>query len=706
MTLSVEELVAKAKDQLRRGRHDEAQISAREATRQDANEPNAWWMLGRACLGLKDHAGAARAFGKVTELAPDYADAWALYGNALYEVGRRDEAEEPLRNAFRLGTENGLALFNLAEWCEEQKDEEGEYGALARLEELGNLDHHSLVLRLGTAHWRHDRPHDALRCYRKCARKKEEASSLFNMGLVYNDPEISQDVDAIDAWRLCEHRYPAEPAAAKASKKIAEVLPRLLKLRTELRAGADSVLDAEAWFSTYLNPFELLNIRETNYTFDMLDAKVLQRLKKQLMSEIELEEGKLGWMADHVVDRSRALAVCEELNDDTKRKAHWLVFNEKPLLDFLSRGSHAFFTAAPTRSPIDLLETMDSDEDTFLPWLSSMFARQYNAVLNKAFETRNLTLLEVLFDGRRWVLPEHEDQCFEAGRRHVEQLLEPFRDAASEAEKTKPDLAKVEALTKLPAVAILNLLPHPFRDLQNAAVKSLRDMSLAAHNQHDDTLLATSILELTRAFHFKSTALNHQLEEDYSKLQDMLREQKKHEAHLTSGKSEWKITREFVQQGDRNLPVTQIQALRWGALNDNGIVEFTVGFMDLNAEELLFSWKTATDIEANRTHFGKLLDAAISYVVPHVLERIDKQLKANKPLFVGACKLTKAGIEFERAGWFTNKRVHVPWTQIESKVVNGNVLVWDKLTPKNQIAFDMRLTQNAVLLPLLARDPE
>jgi Flp pilus assembly protein TadD len=700
MTLIADALIAKARDQLQRGRLQEAHVTARAAVDAAADDPEAWWTLGRCCLRLDDHVGATEAFRQVTELAPHHPAAWASLGVVLSDIGDQEAAVEPLRTAFKLGTENTRALYALAAYCEETNDEEGEYGALARLGELDAINGSSLLNRLGNHYFRRSRHHDALRFYLKSARMGEGSASLFNMGLVYNDPEISQDVDAIDAWRLCELRYPGENP--KISQKIEALLPRLLELRKRVLAQGDTVLEPETWFTSYINPFELLNAPAPVSELDTLDTKEIQKLKKQLLTEIELEEGRVSWMADHQIDRSRALAVCEELNDEKKRLCHWEVFQERALLDFLTRGSHEHFTVDPNSSPIGLLENFSSENDTLLPWLSPTFARQYNTVLGKAVEACNLPLIEALFDGRRWVLPEHEDRCFEIARRQVEQLLKPFNDAVEAAQSTKPKLADVDALTKGKVVAILNLLPHPFRDQQNAAVGCLRDLSIAVHNLHNDTPLATSILELTQRFHFKSTALNHQLAEDYEKLQEMLRERKKHEAHLTSGETAWKITQEFVQYGDRKVPVSKIQSMRWGATTDQNGVDFVVGFMDDRADEVLFSWRTAKDLEAHQQHFGNLIKAAMMYVMPHVAERVQSRLQAGTPTFIGRCKLTKAGIEFEYSGWFTSKNVQVAWAHVETEIANGQLIVRDRTTPKHHVKYEIRQVQNAVLLPLLA----
>ena len=54
---------------------------------------------------------------------------------------------------------------------------------------------------LGIAYYNHRNFAKALEFYRRSAAIESDAAPLFNMGLVFNDPEVSQDLDAADAYR-------------------------------------------------------------------------------------------------------------------------------------------------------------------------------------------------------------------------------------------------------------------------------------------------------------------------------------------------------------------------------------------------------------------------------------------------------------------------------------------------------------------------
>jgi hypothetical protein len=124
-------------------------------------------------------------------------------------------------------------------------------------------------------------------------------------------------------------------------------------------------------------------VRAHGLDLDDLDAKTLQRLKKSLLQEIDLEDGAVSWLPGVSIDKSRAISVCEELNDEDDRAFHWYVFQNKPLLGFLCRGSHEHFLVDEEDSPLDIIEILDEEGVGFREWLSEPFAAQYDRVLSR-----------------------------------------------------------------------------------------------------------------------------------------------------------------------------------------------------------------------------------------------------------------------------------------------------------------------------------
>jgi hypothetical protein len=66
-------------------------------------------------------------------------------------------------------------------------------------------------------------------------------------------------------------------------------------------------------------------------------------------------------------------------------------------------------------------------------------------------------------------------------------------------------------------------------------------------------------------FHFKSADLNRQLEEDFVKIEELIREERKHEAKKTMGSDAWEITKEGVRNRRSYIPTADVSSIRWGA---------------------------------------------------------------------------------------------------------------------------------------------
>ncbi len=202
---------------------------------------------------------------------------------------------------------------------------------------------------------------------------------------------MSQDVDAVDSLRRALYvAADYQPAI----KKLGEITPRLFGLAQEALKHGETFLHLGECFQFYLNPFEMLGC-ESGESIEAFDAKRIQRLKKAVLQEIELEDGTLQSLGGFVVDKSRAIGLCEDLFDDKLRRCHWQVFQNPFLLWFMTRGDIRHFLHIKNSFPRETLEALDDDE--FRRWLSEPFARQYNLILTRAIERRAARVMESLF---------------------------------------------------------------------------------------------------------------------------------------------------------------------------------------------------------------------------------------------------------------------------------------------------------------------
>ena len=277
--------------------------------------------------------------------------------------------------------------------------------------------------------------------------------------------------------------------------------------------------------------------------------KVIQRAKKRLLQEIELNDGKVSWLDDYPLDKARALAAENELYDDAKRRYHRAVFLNKRLLGFLTRGDIRHFLYADDYFPQETLELLDEEPD-FRAFLSKPFARQYNLVLTRSIDRRLLTVVEVLFDGRRWVESEDEDICFEGASKRIGDLVELMQSKAAEGRTRKVSLQEIEDfLRKHSFPELFNLLPTTFASAQGKVVTELLELGIDCYMKHHDADLSKEILKICKRFTSRSVEVTKRLEKNFKTIEEIISEQHRNQ-ETYSGTSTYVPNWVFVN--DRN----------------------------------------------------------------------------------------------------------------------------------------------------------
>lgn len=698
--MDVEELLEKARDQRRRDRYEEAVISAKAATVQDSENADGWWLLALNNISLGKKEAALEALKETNDKAPYFAQAWAKRGSLELDLGAPEEAASSFETALNCDNEEIEALRGLARIYEQNNDSEKraeEILVLTMLEELKSLSSWHLN-RLGILHFLNNHGFDAIKYWSRNAHQSDDTASLFNLGLAYNMDDVSQDVDAVDCWRLVMRK---DVFNEKAPKRILSVKTPLLDLARKVQSSRKSLCQAEdQWYSIYINPFQLLNCPK-DFDFGDLEPKIVQKWKKTLLQEIELEEGKLHWMPGITVDRSKAIELAEKLSDIEVASHHWEVYNCKPLLEFLSKGDINHFLLDEEWSPLDFIERVSVSE-ALREWLSDPFSAQYDRIFSKAVAARDVPVIEALLDGRRWVMASYADRCFENALREADSILIPLRELKNRAEAIKVTVKQIDVVLEThKIISILNLLPPYFRNLQNEAVGLVRSIAIDAHNVHEDSELSLAIIEKSKEFSFKSIELTQRLKEDFDAISEMIKKQREHESHLTFGNARhWKITKEGVSDNGDLCPANEIRALRWGIrVEQNGSHNYLFAAKRRTGKEYMLTW-TSSDRDKQDELFEKLVNAAFHYIIPDVMENLLDELKRGGTLTVGPIQITQNGMSFESKWLIFTSQNQVPWSGIDVLLQNGSAIVVDKLRGKKSPPISLRDVPNAMLLRL------
>ncbi len=195
--MSAEAFIARAKSLREQKNAAEAMLVAREATRIDPENANAWWQLGLATQAHQGVEKALDAFEKTTDFAPHFGSGWHFLGLAQIQAGKFEEAKSSFRLAYEMDEDLTTALDRLAEIGEETDDEKAELWALEHLEEASELSGRQCN-RLGILYHNNGAYALAITYYRRFAVMADDPAGWINLGLVLSEAAVSQDADAVE----------------------------------------------------------------------------------------------------------------------------------------------------------------------------------------------------------------------------------------------------------------------------------------------------------------------------------------------------------------------------------------------------------------------------------------------------------------------------------------------------------------------------
>lgn len=703
MPFSVDELIEKARNQWGRQRYDESLISALAAVELDDTSGEAWWQVALSYESLGKPEQAIAALQETVELIPHGANVWARLGDLLMKQGETDEARDAFETAIELNQDQPRALAGLAQIYAEDDDQgqdDDEISVLQKIAQNSSLTKIQ-VNRLGILYYRNARYQEAIHCWKIDVHKADHPSQRFNLGLAYSNPTIGQIADAIDMWRLVLQRW---PDYERAQTSITNLLPNALitTKNARLRAFANP---EDRWYVHYINPFELINAPD-DVDIEELDPKAIQRLKKVLFQEIELEDGRVPWMQGVTIDKSRAIGLCDELNDEEKKEWHWMVYSNNPLLQFLTKGSVEHFLVNEYGSELETIEFLEWDQ-AFSDWLGRFFAPQYDRVLAKAIDKMDTIIIGCLLQGRRWVPLSMTDDCYNSSRKSLRQSLALLSEISDASVKIKPSHTKIQfILIDKKFLDIMNLLPVHFETEQNEAASLLRNISVESYNSHEDIDLSKKVIEYAIRFKYVSKDTASRLQEDLRTIEGIISEQRKHEVKLARGKVEWEVVKEGVRQGGKFIAANDISSARWGvviSLESSGKHwDFLIAFRAHDGRQILFQWKVPENIkDKQQANFDLFVKAAFNYVFPTLIDATEAKLSSGNSIQIGPCKVTREGIGYQTEGWIFTSDHFAPWSRVKTKIENGEMTIFDATQPNKQVSFSYRETDNAPLINIL-----
>jgi len=697
-------LADKSKALRKEGSLEEALMAARAGAAEDDECIASWYQVALNSEDLQKTNLALEAYEKVLELNDEFAYGWSRYGNLLKKIGRSSEAIDAYDMALiwdDTDQDAMLGLINIYAAKAELVDKDKQFEVLKKYDEIYELTTVSNINVLGNGHLQRENYIEAIKCYRKCIKESNFPYARHNMGIAYSCLE-----EYLNTLDILIENHAIYPDYEPTSKNIVTYTDKINELKNKLTDDCYHLIVKKEYFDVYINPFELLEAEREDDIEDF-DTKKIQKLRKNLLQELDLEDGVLPWMDGIKFDKSKIITSLDELNDDTLKEYHWRVYKDESLLKFLSRGEIKLFTTTPSQELIDVRIEIRDDEE-FASWIGKYFSKQYDKIFNIAIQKNKTTLINLLLGGRRLVAEHQADLCYEKSHQTLNEIIQQFRDAEKEAEKIAPSYDTIASLIRLAGLSeFLTKLPYQFKDLQNEFAQIFRSISITCNNEHDDTELSKKFLYIAKAYAPKNSTLAIKIKEDENKINEIIEKEKKKESHLSFGSTSSSITKDGVTHGNISIKTKDVASIRWGVLITNGNYSRTYNFL-LSAKgigkDINISWDATKDIEKQQDLYNKQIEAMIQFILPSVEERIRKKLETGASEVIGPCRVFKDRVQFETKGWFSSKNHVLDWNQIRTELKSGMLIVSEKRDPSVKVEMSLRDTDNAFILHILVKN--
>jgi tetratricopeptide (TPR) repeat protein len=681
------------------GKIAEAVVNATEWIKLLPKDANAWWALTHSQKAAKNYAEALSAVKETIRLAPKWATGWAEYGAILELNGQVDEAINAHKKALDLDHNHDHSHFQLSRIYENRKEKDKRIPHLEFLESKGKLSA-TAINSLGVLHWENEKTLAALHYFQKAAKKGPDKYSLYNQYLAYQKKEVGQLIDAYDS--LME-ALEIDPSYELAKESLQKVIDRIKMEIGIVDPNPLTPLKLEDWFQYYINPFELIGYKENDNKVDIYDVRSIQKAKKAILQEIELEDGIVESLQGFQITKTKAIEVIEELNNEIFFDYHFGVFQNKELLYFLTRGDIRFFSLRHNEYPKKIIAAHRGDG--FAEWISERFINQFELVLGKTCEARNAGNLRRLLSGRRIVPKNDEFKCFNKAQRILSALIEPVKEISDKAEKEKPSAVKIKEILN---DEILKVYLSESRTFFNKEVDQLimwiRSAAIDTNNEFHDREESICILKIALDITTPNSSIAAKLAQDIKDVTGFLNDDNKYEAKLSSGEIPWHITRKTVTKGDVTFQIEDIDGVRIGHTiiqsNPTVLIKHLVAF-ESRGREIVFGWN-AEPSQKQKSAFDKLTTATFNYVLPKVTKKIHERIQKGETIPLGDMTLDSRGWRYEKQSFFSSKTILILWSQMLADIKNGDLLISDRLTGEKAPNKTIADVTNALIVPNLA----
>jgi hypothetical protein len=290
--------------------------------------------------------------------------------------------------------------------------------------------------------------------------------------------------------------------------------------------------------------------------------------------------------------------------------------------------------------------------------------------------------------------------------------LEPFFKALNAIEESllspSQKLQQIQRtiMTQLPSWASsLGSGSETYKNLVNTVAIALRQISIAAHNDSNDSVTATAAINL--AFKLATDPdVKKRIADDQSSLEEIFTQRKQLDRVVKIRSDEFEVTREFVRYNNTRISAANITGLRFGIFTQivNGIssTSYTIGVRGRN-EQFSVECKRMFRSDAQaKADFTAILESLFQQILPDYVTTLATNIASGKhSMQIGPLLLTQHGVKCETGSLWWKKDLLVPYGNLSFSDYQGHVKVSAEKPEKIYFSLDRRETWNAVILEKL-----
>jgi len=686
----------------------------RAAMEHGMNAHSPLFNYGYSLAEIGNHVEAVKIYQKAIAAGAS-AYAHNNLGWSLEKLEKHQEARDAYRMATQIEPLNVLYWRNLAERLSHLKEQAAELAARRKLVACNGHNASDWNL-LGCAIDRDKDNEGALAAFRKAAYLSADTCYFTNMALMHS--RLGQ---SLDAYHACRHalKLNATYATALAEKPKFEAALKLFPQSVQLKTSG------EIGPHDYVNPYVLLDLTETDEqpeAYEWFDQPTewgellgsLNRRRRKLKAELELNDGALGWLPELSITDEVVHRVLADLDDDGWHANHWAVFRMPMLKRFLMFGELDYFYSReyppyPLIAEIAGADTDDYEHEEFIEFISPFFSRRLAAAIKASLDSAKYEAVSALFATRLPVTATDYDEAIDPVRRHFARRRELLDALEAKLEHSAVKDTEIELEHAGNEAKFLNILPAQHgAKLREDMCRAYRSISIALANHRDDYFTSERALKAAENFNVSETT-KVRLVADRTTIEGLIRredEKKKGEARLSLNLKlkSWfrertlEITPTRFSWGEESISAEKIKAVRFGIT-----INYTNGIKTGANSILAVCDVTGKVIETNwlgEGNFSSAVQSVLGLYSTSILSGIISEIERGEKVCFGAVKAGKQGLEFE-TGIVTTKLRMIPWCNVVAQQIAGGVYIFSNLDTKAQKTLTARHDWNACMIATL-----